>query len=155
MISSLAKASQVFDNDEYLYSAFKAADFILSKMINKDGKLLHLYKDNEASFKIKYLKEAIKLNEDFIKHFRDDENGGFFFTHDYGEKLLVRQKEIYDGAVPSANSVAMLNLLRIGRITSESRYEDLAESINRIFSSQVSRYPAGYTQFLNALHFAS
>jgi len=177
MISSLAKASQVFDNDEYLYSAFKAADFILSKMINKDGKLLHLYKDNEASvfgfaddyaftiqalldlyeasFKIKYLKEAIKLNEDFIKHFRDDENGGFFFTPDYGEKLLVRQKEIYDGAVPSANSVAMLNLLRIGRITSESRYEDLAESINRIFSSQVSRYPAGYTQFLNALHFAS
>ena len=113
--------------------------------------LLDLY---ETVFEPRYLEYAIKINNDFIKHFWDKENGGFFFTPDYGEKLITRQKEIYDGAIPSGNSVAMLNLLRIARITADSSFEEKADNINKAFSNQVRKYPAGFTQFLIALDFA-
>jgi uncharacterized protein YyaL (SSP411 family) len=177
MISAFAKAAQVFKKKEYINKAVKAADFILSKMFDEKGRLLHRYRDGEAAiygnaddyaffitslldlyetvFEAEYLSKAKKLNDDFINHFWDFDSGGFFFIPDYGEKLIVRQKEIYDGAVPSGNSVAMLNLLRISRITSESEYEVKADSINKIFSSQISRYPAGYSQFLAAVDFAA
>ncbi len=114
--------------------------------------LLDLY---ETTFETEYLKQALKLNDDFIKHFWDNEAGGFFFTPGYGEKLIARQKEIYDGAVPSGNSVAMLNLLRIARITAKSEYDEKAEIINKTFSTPISKYPAGFTQFLIALDFAT
>jgi uncharacterized protein len=153
MISAFAKAAQAFNNKEYSETAKKAADFIIKDLITEDGKLLHRYRDGEAGitanaddyaffiqalldlyetiFEVKYLKSALKLNEDFIHHFWDRENKGFFFTPDYGEQLIVRQKEIYDGAVPSGNSIAMLNLLRIGRITAKPEFEEMADSINK------------------------
>ncbi|RPI74033.1 MAG: thioredoxin domain-containing protein [Ignavibacteriales bacterium] len=175
MISAFAKAAQVFNKKIYTDIAAKACEFIFSKMFENNEKLLHRYREGDAAvygnaddyaffisalldlyettFEIKYLKKAVKLNEDFLKYFWDDASGGFFFTPVYGEKLISRQKEIYDGAVPSGNSVAMLNLLRIARITAETKYEETAEVINKVFSSQVSRYPAGFTQFLIALNF--
>jgi hypothetical protein len=176
MISAFAKAAQVLGKKGYADAAVKAADFILSRMLDDNGKLLHRYREGdaaiygnaddyaffiqalldlyEAAFEVKYLKQALKLNDDFILHFWDNDIGGFFFTPDYGEKLITRQKEIYDGAVPSGNSVAMLNLLRIARITAEAEYEEKAEGINKTFSSLISKYPSGFTQFLIALDFA-
>jgi len=145
-------------------------------MFDDNGRLLHRYREGEAAifgnvddyaffiaalldlyetnFEINYLKQALRLNDDFIKHFWDNEGGGFFFTPEYGEKLIARQKEIYDGAIPSGNSVAMLNLLRIARITAKTEYEEKAERINKTFSSAIRKYPSGFTQFLIALDFA-
>ncbi len=183
MISAFAKAAQVINNESYLDAAKKAADFILAKMLDENGKLLHRYRKNEsavfgnvddyaffiqalldlyeATFDSKYIKQALNLNEDFINHFWDmpegrqgNEFGGFFFTPDYGEKLIVRQKEIYDGAVPSGNSVAMLNLIRIARITANSSFEEKADLINKTFSSYINKFPSGFTWFLIALDFA-
>ena len=79
------------------------------------------------------------------KHFWDDKNGGFFFTSDDGESLLLRQKEIYDGAIPSGNSIAMLNLLRLGRMTANSELEQKASEIGRAFFNNVRNSPAEYT----------
>lgn len=177
MISAFAKAAQIFKKKIYSETAIKAADFILLKMFDSEGRLLHRYREGEAAifgivddyafliaalldlyettFTVKYLKQALKLNDDLLKHFWHNEVGGFFFTPDYGEKLIARQKEIYDGAVPSGNSAAMLNLLRIARITANTKYEKKAEIINKIFSSTVSKYPSGFTQFLIALDFAN
>ncbi|HSD64270.1 MAG TPA: thioredoxin domain-containing protein, partial [Ignavibacteriaceae bacterium] len=142
MISTFAKASQVFNVEEYGEIAIKAADFIVNNLIDKEGRLLHRYKDGEAgiisniddyaffirglidlyesTFNNYWLDKAIELNKDMIEYFCDEQKGGFFFTPYYGEKLIVRQKEIYDGAVPSGNSIAILNLLKLGRITGDT-----------------------------------
>ncbi len=112
--------------------------------------LLELY---EITFDVDYLTNALKLNEYLLKHFWDDKNGGFFFTSDEGESLLVRQKEIYDGAIPSGNSVAMLNLLRLGRITADSELEHKASEIGRAFFNKVGNSPAEYTQLMIAADF--
>ena len=89
-----------------------------------------------------------------LKHFWDDKNGGFFFTSDDAESLLVRQKEIYDGAIPSGNSIAMLNLLRLGRMTANSELEQKASEIGRAFFNKVGKSPAEYTQLMIAVDFS-
>jgi uncharacterized protein len=176
MISAFSKAAQVLNKKVYSEVASKAAEFILSKMFDDKGRILHRYREGEAAifgnvddyaffiaalldlyeatFKTEYLEKAFQLNDFFIHNFWDNENGGFFFTPDYGEKLIARQKEIYDGAVPSGNSVAMLNLLKISRITAKTEYEEKANMINKTFSSKISQYPAGFSQSLIALDFA-
>jgi len=88
-----------------------------------------------------------------ITHFWDDKNGGFYFTADDGENLLLRNKEIYDGAIPSGNSVAMLNLLRLDRITANSDFEEKAEKIGSAFSKTVKQFPAAHTELMVALDF--
>ena len=176
MISALSKAAQVFEKKEYYSAAGKASAFILKNLVNDEGRLLHRFKDGESSvpanaddyafliaglldlyeagFDSHYLKTAVDLNNDFIKYFWDDTDGGFYFTPSDGEKLLIRQKEIYDGAVPSANSVALLNLLRIGRITGNSDYEKKASLIIKNFSAMIWNSPQAFTQTLAALDFA-
>jgi hypothetical protein len=88
------------------------------------------------------------LNSDFIKRFWDDKTGGFFFTASDGEKLPVRQKEVYDGATPSGNSVAAMNILKLSRFTGSSELESMASIMAGTFSSTVRKFPSAYTQFL-------
>ena len=176
IIAALAKAAQVFDEPKYANAAKGAADFILKNLRTQQGRLLHRYRDGEAAltahvddyafliygllelyeatFEVYYLQTALGLNEDLIRYFWDNENGGFFFTADDGERLLVRQKEIYDGAVPSGNSVAMLNLLRLGRITTKTDFEEKAAKIGQAFHGSVSQMPSAYTQLMAAADFA-
>ncbi|HEX3036534.1 MAG TPA: thioredoxin domain-containing protein [Thermodesulfobacteriota bacterium] len=175
MIAALAKGGQIFDDVKYTEAAGRAANFILKDMRNQEGRLLHRYREGEAgiqanvddyafliwgllelyetTFNVGYLKTALDLNGTLIEHFWDDTNGGFYFTPDDGEDLLVRQKEIYDGAVPSGNSVAMLNLIRLGRITANSDLEQKAAKIGRAFSTRVKQAPMAYTQLMVALDF--
>lgn len=176
MIAALAKASQAFDEPGFSNAARKAADFILSKMHNEKRVLFHRYRDGEtaisgflddysfliwgllelyeATFEIHYLKAAIELNEDLLTHFWDKREGGFFITSENAGNILVRKKDIYDGAVPSGNSVAMLNLVRLGRIKADPELERKAESIGQAFSQVVEMAPAGYTMLMSALDFA-
>ena len=176
MIAALAKAAQVFDESKYLDAAEKAANFILAKMRDSAGWLYHRYREGEnailgflddyaffihglielyeASFETKYLREAVILTEYVLEHFWDEKNGGFYFSSDGAENVLVRRKEIFDAAYPSGNSVAALNLLRLARITAKVEYEEKAAQIFRTFSKDVSRTPMGYTQLMVALDFA-
>ncbi len=75
-------------------------------------------------------------------------------TADDSEKLLMRSKEIYDGAIPSGNSVAVFNLLRLGHMTGKSGYLTKAERIIKTFSATVRQHPAGHSQLMVALEFA-
>jgi uncharacterized protein YyaL (SSP411 family) len=176
MIAALAKGAQVFDEPKYASVAKSAADFILKNVRTSEGRLLHRYRDGEAAltahiddyaflihgllelyeatFEVNYLETALALNEDLIRHFWDHRNGGFYFTADDGESLLVRQKEIYDGAVPSGNSVAMLNLLSLGRVTASAEFLEKAAKIGRAFCENVSQLPSAYTQLMVAVDFA-
>ena len=176
MIAALAKGAQAFGEPRYANAARRAADFIIKSVRTAQGRLLHRYRDGEAAltahvddyafliygllelyeatFDVHYLETAMGLNEDLIRHFWDSENGGFYFTADDGERLLVRQKEVYDGAVPSGNSVAMLNLLRLGRITASADFEEKAAKIGGAFYGNVSQLPSAYTQLMAAADFA-
>ncbi len=175
MIAALAKGSQAFNEPKYLEAAMRAADFIQRNVRTSDGRLLHRYRDgqanikahaedyafliwgllelHEATFQINYLRAALDLNNELLKHFWDANRGGFYFSADDGEALLVRSKEIYDGAIPSGNSVAMLNLLRLGRITANTDFEQKAAAIGRAFSGEIKSSPSASTQLMVALDF--
>ena len=113
--------------------------------------LIELY---ENTYKPEYLKSAIQLNDQMLQYFWDSENGGLYLTADDSETILVRQKDVYDGAIPSGNSVALLNLLRLGRFTGNKNYSARAEQIVKAFSIDIKGYPAGHTQFMVGLNFA-
>ena len=175
MIAALARASQAFDEPSYRAAAERAAQFVLTVLRDADGRLLHRYRDGEASirahaddyaflvwglldlydatFKPAYLREALRLNAELLAHFWDEERGGLYFTADDGEPLLSRRKEAYDGAIPSANSVAMANLLRLGRMTADPALEEQAAAIGQTFAGTVRAAPMGYTQLLQAVNF--
>jgi uncharacterized protein YyaL (SSP411 family) len=176
MIAALSKAAQAFDEPIYAEAAQKAADFILAKMRDEKGKLYHRYRDGEAAvdgflddyafliwglielyestFETSYLKAAIEINSYLLKHFWDGNNGGFFFTSDEAEQLLVRKKDIYDSAIPAGNSIAMLNLIRLGRITAQPELEEKAAQIGRAFFEKALQVPTACTGLLLALDFA-
>jgi uncharacterized protein YyaL (SSP411 family) len=88
-----------------------------------------------------------------IEHFWDPNQGGFYFTPDDGEEMLVRKKEIFDWSFPSGNAVALHVLLRLGRTTADSHFNDRANSLAAVFSKTVNDYPINHTHLLSALDF--
>jgi uncharacterized protein YyaL (SSP411 family) len=174
MIGALAMGAKVLNNPDLLESATKGANFILSTMRDKNKKLLHRYREKEsavngllcdyaflvwgllelyqAGFDPKILKEAINLNEMMLELFWDEKGGGFFLTPDDGELLLIRPKEIYDGALPSGNSIALSNLLRLERITANKDLGSKAKLLIQAFAGTLEEVPSGYTQFLASLY---
>ncbi len=175
MIAALAKSFQTFGEKKYLKAAEKAADFILKTLYNPHKRLLHRYREGEAGifgtaddyaflihglielyeagFKLRYLKAALCLNRELLEHFWDPVQGGLFFTADDSESLIFRKKEFTDAAIPSGNSIEMLNLLRLSRITADPELEDRVQGLERAFSKLIRKVPSGYTQFLSALDF--
>jgi len=176
MIAALAKGGFVLNEQKYIEAAKKAVNFILKDLRRSNGRLLHRYRDGiaeidayvddysflnwglinlyEVTFDTFYLKTAIDLTEDQINYFWDSFIGGFFFTAEDGEKLLARQKEIYDGAIPSGNSVAMLNLLKLAQLTGNQDYEKKADYISRVFAENVRKSPVAHTFLLTAVDYA-
>ena len=175
MIAALAKGAQALQDDGYAWAARRAADFLLKKMRTSHGRLYRRYRHGhiaypgflddyaylvwglielyEATFEVRYLEEAVHLNQIMIELFGDVEKGGFYFTGQENEMLIARPKEIYDGALPSGNSVAALNLLRLARMTGKVNWEKKADQLLRVFSSAVADGPMAYTQLLIALDF--
>jgi len=175
MIAALAKGAQVFNARALSEAAENAVGFILEKMQRVDGRLIHRYRDGEATvdgnlddyaflvwglielyeatFDTRYLEEALRLQDDMLEHFWDKESGGFFFKADDSEKLLIRHKDFRDGAIPSGNSVAFLNLIKLSRMTGKTHYEEKAATLARAFSSHEEGTPSHNTMFLTALDF--
>jgi len=175
MIAALAKGARVFNEPKYVKAAKRTVEFIFKELRTSNGRLLHRYRDNQAAipafiddyafliwglievyqttFEVKYLQMALNLNDDLIEHFWDKNNGGFFFTADDGEELLGRRKKIYDGAIPSGNSVASLNLLRLGRLIANSNLEKKAAEIGRVFGVNVEQAPSAHTFLMISVFF--
>jgi uncharacterized protein YyaL (SSP411 family) len=176
MIAALAKAGRVIGEPQYIEAATKAVDFIISTMISSEGRLLRRYRDGDASiigflddhaflvwgllemyettFDVRFLELAIEYNDAMIRLFWDDAAGGFFFTGEDQEEILVRGKEVYDGALPSANSVALYNLLRLSKLTANLDLEEKAFVLMDQFSEMVYSSPISYTFFMIAVDFA-
>ena len=175
MIAALARAGWVFRQPAYIDLAQKAAAFLWQKQW-KDPILFHRYREGEtaipgylddyaflawgfvelyqATWEPDFLEKALLLMQRAEEHFWDATNGGFFFTGDFGENVLVRQKESSDGAVPSGNAVMTYNLLRLSRLTGNSHWEELANHNLRVFAENIRRYPTFHAFWLIALDFA-
>jgi uncharacterized protein YyaL (SSP411 family) len=175
MIAALAKGAKVLQEQKYREMAERNVEFITKQLVREDGRLLARYREGEAaypgyvddyaflvwgllelyeaSFKEKYLELAIHFTDEMLRLFWDHSEGGLFFYGSDGENLILRPKEIYDGATPSGNSVAALNLLRLAKITARNDYLEKGEGILHTFSSQISHYPFAYTMMLQALLF--
>jgi uncharacterized protein YyaL (SSP411 family) len=175
IIAALARGAQVLGDEYYRKAAEDGVRFILQRLRQEDGRLLHRYREGEASiqahlddyaflvwglielyeatFDPSFLKTALDLNEDMLRRFWDHEGAGFFFTPEDGETLIIRKKEYYDSATPSGNSIAMYNLLRLARLTGRTALEEKAAALASGSSGVVRQYPSGFTQLLSAIDF--
>jgi uncharacterized protein YyaL (SSP411 family) len=95
----------------------------------------------------------MEFSREQIKYFWDESKGGLFFYGNDGEQLLTRPKEVYDGAMPSGNSVALLNFLRLSRLTGAADLEDKAQTMITAFANTVSSGPTAHSFFLSGLLF--
>ena len=175
MIAAYAKAGVVFNSDDYTQQAEKSAQFILNNLTDNNGRLLKRYRDGnagvdahlddyaffiwgllelyEATFNVTYLSEAIQLSNIMVDEFWDVTNGGFFLGSENSEKLIVRAKTGYDGAMPSGNSVAAMNCSKLNRITGETKWAEISDKIFITFSNEIQQTPSGYASMVNAFLF--
>ncbi|HNQ54317.1 MAG TPA: thioredoxin domain-containing protein [Methanothrix sp.] len=174
MISALAKAAQALNRPDYANAAARAADFILNEMKTEDGRLLHSYREGsaisgclddyaflvwglidlyETLFEIKYLRAAAKLTRAMIEHFWDNGKGGLFFSPDDASDLPLREKAFRDGAIPSGNSAAMLDLLRLSHLTGQPEWENKAWQLARASGASAAGQTLGYTMLLSSLDY--
>jgi len=173
LIAACAKASAVLAEEEYLQMAQKALTFIEDKLFQEDGRLLARYRAGEAAYPAylddyafliwgllelaeatldkEYIVKAEKLSEEMERLFADQEGGGYYFTGSDGEEILLRPKELYDGAMPSGNSVAALSLLRLAGLAKKEKWEKKAREMLDSFSLAVGKYPRAYTFFMLSL----
>ncbi|MBF8275234.1 MAG: hypothetical protein HW390_307 [Candidatus Brocadiaceae bacterium] len=176
MISAFARGAQALDEPKYTRAAVQAADFVLSNLRKTDGTLLRCYRLDEAfipaylddyayfvgslidlyetTFETRHLKASLALNKQMLDHFWDEKDCGLFFGGKKNEPLIAQTKEVYDGALPSGNSMALLNILRLGHITGNPDLLKIAERLTSAFSDTINQYPSGYTHFLCGFDFA-
>lgn len=167
LMVAFATAGAVFNDSDFTDAATKIESFISSKLISSDGHLLHRFRDGDAGINAMaddytslvwglielyqttqnpaFLLTAIQYHTYFSQEFSDEDNGGFYFTNKNTETPLGRQKEIYDGALPSSNSIAALNGFRLARLTGHTDYEAESEKIFRAFSEVIKDNPSAYT----------
>lgn len=171
IIAALSMLYRVSHNEKYLNAAANAQKFIEKNLCNgtrlytswRDGKrpensflddyayyivaLIELYNSTLDS---SYLEKAEKICEEVVRRFLDNENGGFYLSKSENTELFLNPKEIYDGAIPSGNSVMAYNFVRLYQLVENEKYCELAEKQMSFLSANASDYPAGYCMFLIA-----
>lgn len=172
MIAAFAKAYAVTGEEYYLKTALKAEQFITQKLVKK-GKLLVRYRDGESAgegkiddyafycyallmlyrvtYRVDFLEKALSFGNDMTDQFFDMENGGFYIYARDAQKLIVRSKEIYDGAIPSGNSVAAFVLYKLAQLTGEEKWQELFRKQIRFLAGNIADYPSAYSFTLLAM----
>ncbi len=172
MIAALAAGGRVLDEDRYARAAGRAARWILDTMV-RDGRLLHssvngqarhpayltdyaylvaaLIDLYEATFDVAWIAEARSLAARMVDLFREDRDGGLYFTARDHETLIVRTREGNDGALPAGASVAALALPRLAALTGDETFRTAAEEILRLYRDRIERLPSAFGTMLGAL----
>ena len=172
MIAALATAARILNKPAYAEAASRAADFILINLCVADGRLFHRYREGQAGISAyaddyawmifgllslyradenpRWLTEAIRFQDILDADYLDRNQGGYFMNF-APDDLPVQPKELYDGAMPSANSVSLVNLMSLYDLTSEKRWMDRAVHLARSFSGTVNNQPSAHTFFLIGL----
>ncbi len=110
-----------------------------------------LIESYQTTYDVELLEKAIRLQTQMVERFWDEKSDGFFFSAHDGEELIARQKPIYDGAIPSANSVAFYNLERLYHITNDTTYLDLADNVSKLYGRSLQSNPTAFSFFLMGL----
>ena len=172
MITALARGGQALDEPQYVAVANRAADFILQKLRNDDGRLLRRYRKGEAgingfakdyaylarglldlyaaSYDPERVEQAMELAEYLANLFQDIKTGTLYDTATDAEPLVLRPQSAYDGAMPAASSVALEVYTRLFLLTGRQQWQNHAFRLLKSLSPTVARYPGGYTQLLQS-----
>lgn len=166
MIGSLAYAGMELQNNFYLKKAKMAVDFIIDNMIDEDGYLLSTHVEGQ-SYNIGYLEDyaffvygllnlyetteenqylelSKKLTSQMLELFGDDTHKGLYFYSNKSEKLILRPKEFYDGAIPSGNGFALIDLMKLYVITGDEYYYKYARDILHSFGDSLNKSPLAH-----------
>ncbi len=174
MISAFILGFEITGKNLYLQVAQEAASFLIQHQRKKNlllrvwtkeqgqgpafaddyaffiQALLDLY---EATAEEGYLREADDLNREMDERFGDEANGGYFYAGKESAFLFVRPKNIYDHVLPSANSIAVTNLIRLSYLTGKELLKERAERILRLYYPQICANPLAFSSMLAALNF--
>jgi uncharacterized protein len=176
MISSLAEAGALIGQPAWIAAAADAARFLLAELSTDTGRWHRAWHANgeprarhdalaadhaalvdafvrlaEATGESSWIGEAVTTADTLLDHFWDVDHGGLFTTPDDGERLIVRQKEVFDSATPSANSTAAAALLRLGELTGDTRYASHADRILQLLTPLVPRAASGFANAIGAI----
>ena len=173
MIGALAKGARMLDDAAFMDAAKRAYAFVRRNLMRSDGRLLARYREREAkhlaylddyaflawavlelyetTFDISYLETALFLVKEMERLFGDGDNGGFYFYGSDAEQLLTRPRELYDGAMPSGNSVAAYVLAKLAAMTGDQKCAYWRDRLMEAFVSEVDAHPTAFSQFLIAL----
>jgi uncharacterized protein YyaL (SSP411 family) len=176
MIAALARSGRVCGRADHVDRAVSAAEFISNRLSQQDGALFHRYRDGvagidgmlddyafltwgllelyESTFDERHLERAIAHTRFMLANFLDEDSGGFFMTRRDAEALVARPREVYDGALPSGNSAAALNLMRLSRFTGDMEYDRRGRAVMEAFGAQLARAPMAHCALLFAVDFA-
>jgi uncharacterized protein YyaL (SSP411 family) len=177
MISALAKASQVLDEPRYLEAANRAKSFLEAHLYQAtSGKLKRRYRAGsaeidgylddyaflnqglldlyEASFDVRLLSWAMRVQQTQDRLFWDQKQGGYFTTSGQDQSILLRTREAYDGVAPSPNSVAAMNLLRLWQVTDQQTNKDKADKTLAVFGAGIEQRPEAMPYLMSALDFS-
>ncbi|HHY76596.1 MAG TPA: thioredoxin domain-containing protein [Firmicutes bacterium] len=174
--AALAKAARAFSDPDYLDMAQACLEFILERNV-KDGELHARYRDGhvaykaylddyaflvwaliemyQATFEDIYLKRAEKLAREMVDRFWDPDGKGFFLTAKDAEELIVRPKEVFDGAVPSGNSAAIMDILRLSHLLEAEDLGKLADEAISQMLPELMANPMAYSHLLSAVDYAA
>lgn len=175
-IVAYAMAGRVLGNQEYIEIARKCSSFIEKNLVDKQGQLKSLYRGGafkhqayssdyayyiwglielyQATYEIDYLKRAKELNNKLIQDFWDSKDKGIYLYSREIDNLITNPKEIYDGAMPSVNSVCIMNFIKLSRLTGDYELENKANEILRAFGGKINKVPTEYTYALSAYLYA-
>lgn len=172
MIAGLARAAKAFNNPSYLAIAQRAIQFIEEKLV-QEGRVMARHRDGEtkilgylddyaflgwayielfeATYELTYLQKAIQTTQEMERLFWDRESGGFFFSGMDGEQLLVQEKSVIEGAMPSGNGVASLVYAKLAKLTGEPIYMQHLHEIDQLFYTDVVQTPSAAMTLLQSV----
>ena len=173
-LGSLASAGAAFANDDWLRAAEATAEFLLASLRRPDGRWLRSWQRDggarvlayavdyawlvegftrlaEATGRARWIDEARAAADGLLDLFTDQDGAGFFTTGHDAERLIVRQKDLFDGATPAANSVAAVALVRLAALTGETRYHQAAEGVLSLLAEPMAHHPGAFTYLLGVV----
>lgn len=170
LVAGLVDAYEAFGAEQFREEAQSITESLLKYQLNKEGMLFRSFKDGkgsiegfledyallinactrlyEATFDEKYLDKARQMVEYTLTHFRNEDNGLFFFTPDNVTELIARKTEVTDNVMPGSNSAMAINLFRLGHLLYEPQWVKMAQKMLHNMEPHFETYPMSYSNWL-------